>query len=357
MRERYGYQSYRGRVSPRRVLVVLVIVLAVVLAAVVALYLYLQRYVVYTDEGARFELPFDLPFLSGESAPPQESGGVSIVVEPSPAPSEAAPEEPEALRAVWIPLSAVTDGTAAALVEAEGGTAAVLDMKGEDGRLNYVSSLDLARRAGANPEGDDPNAALRAFNGGELYTVARLCCFQDDLLRTVDREMNILTNSGYLWYDEAGRYWTSPANGEVRAYLTGVAAELAGLGFDEILLDFAGYPTAGQLGWIRVGESYPAGELDRWIGQFYQEMAQALEPYDVTLSVRTTQAALTGAEERSGQTAENLAAWADRVWAEPPEGTETDYAALLSAAGGEDVQVVLIGPAEAGAEDSWALLP
>ena len=68
-------------------------------------------------------------------------------------------------------------------------------------------------------------------------------------------------------------------------------------------------------------------------------------------------AALTGAEERSGQTAENLAAWADRVWAEPPEGTETDYAALLSAAGGEDVQVVLIGPAEAGAEDSWALLP
>ena len=49
MRERNGYQSYRGRVSPRRVLGVIILVLAVVLAAVVALYLYLQRYVVYTD--------------------------------------------------------------------------------------------------------------------------------------------------------------------------------------------------------------------------------------------------------------------------------------------------------------------
>ena len=66
MRERNGYQSYRGRVSPRRVLGVIILVLAVVLAAVVALYLYLQRYVVYTDEGARFELPFDLPFLSDD---------------------------------------------------------------------------------------------------------------------------------------------------------------------------------------------------------------------------------------------------------------------------------------------------
>ena len=171
--------------------------------------------------------------------------------------------------------------------------------------------------------------------------------------------MNILTNSGYLWYGEDQMYWTSPASGEVRAYLTGIARELAELGFDEILLDFAGYPTQGNLGWIRVGESYPQGELDQWIGQFYQEMAQALEDYEVKLSIRTTEEALRGEDSLSGQTAQNLAAWADRIWVEPSAQEDTDYAALLAAAGmeGAEEALVLITQETEELTGGWARLP
>ena len=356
MKGQYGYQSYRGRMTLRKFLAILIGVLAVALALVVALYVYLQRYVVYTDEGARFELPF----FQGESQPPEESGGVNIVVENSPAPSdgEERPETAEPLRAVWVPAESLEADIIQAQVEAAGGNAAVLDMKNADGTLNYVSQLDLARQAGANPA-EDRNAALRELNQGELYTIARVACFKDGLLNTVDRSMNILTNSGYLWYGEDQMYWTSPASGEVRDYLTGIARELAELGFDEILLDFAGYPTQGNLGWIRVGESYPQGELDQWIGQFYQEMAQALEDYEVKLSIRTTEEALRGEDSLSGQTAQNLAAWADRIWVEPSAQEDTDYAALLAAAGmeGAEEALVLITQETEELTGGWARLP
>ena len=50
MKGQYGYQSYRGRMTLRKFLAILIGVLAVALALVVALYVYLPRYGVYTDE-------------------------------------------------------------------------------------------------------------------------------------------------------------------------------------------------------------------------------------------------------------------------------------------------------------------
>lgn len=357
MRRSGSYSSYRGRMTFQNFLRGLIVVLAVILVLALVGYFVLQRYIVYTDNGARL----DLPFLNGEKEP-DPSDSVHIVVEekesPSPSPAESQPAE---TRAVWLPLTALADGTAEEQVSAAGGNAVVFDMKLGDGSLAYHSGQELADQVQANMADEDGSreAAIRALNESGLYTVARISCFQDDKLYRADRALNILTNSGYLWKDPAGVRWTSPANEEVRAYLAGIAAELAQLGFDEILLDCAGYPVEGELSWIRRGEAYTPGQLDQVIGGFYEEMAQALKPFETKLSIRTTEEALTGADTLSGQTAANLAAWADRVWVEPARQDGTDYGALLTAAGAEDPEALLVplldGPGEERA--CWAVLP
>lgn len=243
MRRSYGYNSYRGRVTFQGFLRGLIIVLAVILILALVGYFLLQRYVVYTDQGQKFRFPF----LAGEKDPsPSES--VQIVVggqeSVSPEPT-VSPVEEQPLQAVWLPLTALAQGTVEEQVFAAGGNAVILDMKLEDGSLGYHSQLELADQSGANAADEDGtrNEAIQALNRGTLYTVARVCCFKDDRLSDVDRAMNILTNSGYLWRDPDGVRWINPANEQVRAYLIGIARELAQLGFDEILLDFAGYPT------------------------------------------------------------------------------------------------------------------
>lgn len=356
MRRSYGYNSYRGRVTFRGFLRGLIIVLAVILILALVGYFLLQRYVVYTDQGQKFRFPF----LAGEKDPsPSES--VQIVVggqeSVSPEPT-ASPVEEQPLQAVWLPLTALAQETVEEQVFAAGGNAVILDMKLEDGSLGYHSQLELADQSGANAADEDGtrNEAIQTLNRGTLYTVARVCCFKDDRLSDVDRAMNILTNSGYLWRDPDGVRWINPANEQVRAYLIGIARELAQLGFDEILLDFAGYPTQGELGWIKDGSDYPRDELDGPISTFYEELSLALEDYEGKVSIRTTVEALTGADGYSGQTPENLAAWSDRIWVEQPEEKE-DCLTPLRDAGVRDPEERLVWVLEGtgDGEESWAV--
>ncbi len=123
------------------------------------------------------------------------------------------------------------------------------------------------------------------------------------------RTLAITTNSGYRWTDPAGVRWVSPTSDTVRQYVTNVCVELAKLGFDEILLENSGYPTAGNLNYIKKGEAYDKAAFSTVIGDFYARTAEALEGYDVRLSVLTDAATVTeGQNALSGQTVENMLA-------------------------------------------------
>ena len=70
--------GYRGRRTVTDILKLIAIVLGVLVVLAVAGLLYLQRYVVYTDEGVKLELPPFLQMLRGERAPQNPSGSVSL---------------------------------------------------------------------------------------------------------------------------------------------------------------------------------------------------------------------------------------------------------------------------------------
>lgn len=354
----YGYDSYRGRSRLRSALKVIIVLLLVVLAVLLAAFLFLQRYMVISADGIRFEPPF----FQDEDAPPS-SGGPSatplpVVTTPSPSPSASPVPSQEYLHAVALPREALYDGTAAQLVEQSGGNAALFDMKADDGSLGYVSDLKLAMDIRASASSPDLNDAIRTLNEGELYTIARVSCFRDNALPYYQNGMALRSNSGNYKDDERIR-WANPGSESVRDYLAGVCVELAQLGFDEILLDNAGYPTRGDLSKIRVGEdNYDPDTLEQEVEACYQAIREALEEYDVKLSiVSTAQAVSQGSDPLSGQSIALLTRYADRVWLSG-DG-ETDYAALLEAAGLEEsgVNCVQMGPNQGDIQGSWAMIP
>lgn len=315
-----GYGSYRGRPKWKTALKIILIVLILLAALVVGLMYYLQRFLVVSEDGVHLDLPFlqgsseqETPVPTPPPSIPAEPTDPIEIVTPTPTPT------PTVLEPVMLFTGAMFDGTAANAVASVGGNAALFDMKADDGTLAYVSQVELAVSAGVTTDSPGLNMAITAFNEEELYTIARVSCFKDNELPRVRQSLAILTNSGYRWTDPEGVRWSSPTSADVRDYLTALCVELAQLGFDEIMLDHAGYPDRGNLGWIKKGAAYDAAEFSNVVSGFYQQVAQALEPYDVRLSIVTTQAALDGTDELTGQTPENLGSY--RLWLRSDDGS------------------------------------
>lgn len=317
-RSRSGYSSYRGR----RTLHDILKGVAILLLILVILFLGILFFAPEPLSLPQVSLPF-----SREETP--DPGDISLVIQPAGAqeetPEETPPEEtPPAMFALELPLEAVLDGSAPSQLEAAGANALILDMKNEEGQLGWISQQALAVRSGACAQADGINEALRQWNQGEIYTVARVCCFRDNTIPYYYNNM-ALRISGGNWRDELGLRWLNPGSADVHAYLASLCAELADLGFDEILLDSCGFPTQGRLDSITTQITAPSQAIE----DFLSQVRTALEPYGTVLSVRTDEAALTGEDTLSGLTAACLEASADRLWLEENDGT----AELLETAG------------------------
>lgn len=336
-RGRNGYGSYRGRMTLTEFLKWVAIILAVLVVLAGAALYFGQQYIVYTDSGPRLELPFfqrnepPAPAPEEPVPPPVEPASSSNTPEPEPEPEPLPEPEPTTRSAVTVSVAAAAEGSAGELAAQAGANGVILDMKSDSGQLGFVSRHAMADAAQVNSESVGINRLLELFNQEDLYTVARVSCFKDHALAQ-DETYAIRTNSGYRWTDPDKLRWSSPTNEQVQDYLVALAVELAELGFDEIWLDNCGYPTQGNLGYIRQGAAYDLEALSAVIDGFYAKVRAALEPYEVKLSIATSPAALTGEDTRSGQTAAILEQYAQGIWMADP-GADSDPLALLSQAG------------------------
>ena len=344
------YSRYRGRSALSTPLKVIAILLAVVLVLSVAALFFLEPYWVYSADGGRLRLPW-LQEEPEETIPLPSVSQPLVVLTPE-------PEPVEPLHTVLLPRSALTDGTAGAQVEQAGADAALFDMKADDGTLAFVSASPLAVSAGVNAAAG-ANEAITALNAQEgIYTVARLSCFRDN---TMPRQRNDLALRSSLgnWRDGDGIRWLSPAYQENQQYITDLCLELAGLGFDEILLDYAAFPLTGNLDAILTGAAYDPDTLAQTVQTFYTQVSTALKAAypQVRLSVVADPAAITaGGTSLSGQ-ALTMASAVDRVWVWGLGEDRDACEELLAQAGLAEPKADLVSiAAQAGPEGrSWAL--
>lgn len=341
--------GYRGRRTVTDVLKMIAIVLVVLVVLAVAGVVYLQRYMVYTDEGVKLELPPFLQMLRGEKEPAAsvpEPGDLSIDIQPAGSVSQ--PQEPDPVEptgfALTLPVSAVADGSAAGRLAEAGADMLILEMKDQEGQLAWLSGRVEASRSKVNGT-QEITDALRQWNAGDVYTIARVCCFRDNTAPYYHNPLALRSGNGN-WKDELGLRWLSPSDEKSQAYIVGLCGELAELGFDEIVLEHYAFPVQGKLD--RISKGRPAGAEERTarVSALLTQVQQAAAPYGTKISLRVGRDTLTGGESDSGITAPLVEQYAGRVWM-AEDGLLPAPLDLLEQAGitGGTDRLVVIAPA------------
>lgn len=190
------------------------------------------------------------PSLPEVSEPPGESS--------SPVSSEASSQpEPVSLsyHGVIMPVAEMwrTGDSLAAYFQSlrdAGYDAVCMDLKTEDGRILYNTSVEEARLYRAVAESPvDLDALVKAAKDAGLSPIARISALKDPLAPHVDNENSFGFNNTneYNWLDDSpangGKPWLNPYMPKARAYVAAFCAEAAGKGFDAILLSNVNFPT------------------------------------------------------------------------------------------------------------------
>jgi hypothetical protein len=135
--------------------------------------------------------------------------------------------------------------------------AVVIDVKADNsGRVLYASDLPIVQQLGTSDAViSDLGGLLASLKARKIYTIARLPVFWDQAVTKAKPEWALLSKKapGQPWLSGNGTRWANPYNTDVWDYNIAIAKEVAGKGFDEIQLDFAYFPSVGELDDIDYG--------------------------------------------------------------------------------------------------------
>ena len=162
--------------------------------------------------------------------------------------------------------------------------AVVIDVKGDRGMIAFETELPLAEQARSNQLTTirDAKALLDRLHHDNIYAIARIVVFKDDLLATARPDLAVKRASGAVFRDRERLAWTDPFNIEVWDYNISIALEAARLGFDEIQFDYVRFPDAPGLKF-----SKPIASMQvrlNTISGFLAEARRRLTPYNVFLA-------------------------------------------------------------------------
>ncbi|MCD8051839.1 MAG: putative glycoside hydrolase [Clostridiales bacterium] len=249
-------------------------------------------------------------------------------------PDEETVTRPEALTGgllvQHVSIGDVTAGYAEGDLKNVSANGIMLYLKESSGALNYASSLDLS--AVFNASCSESKSAtitdtIAELNESDYYTLAYVDCFQDGSAGD-SADYQLYDADGDAWYDGEDCTWADPANEEFQDYIVGMVQELAAMGYDEVVLNNAAYPTTGDADSLSA-DCYDPDTFEATISAFYAKLAEAVEGTDTIVSVITTTDAITGgADAVTGQTLENMLQLGGRLWVE----ADTDDAEALSQA-------------------------
>lgn len=231
---------YRIQQLLKRLAVILLVAALVFAVVLLCWFLWLDRYVVYTRDGAVLDFERSSEVLSGEAAlPPNEENFIAIYYNEGDDAVETGTDLSQ-LSGYYIDYNALVKGIDTVKQQLEAlpaGTPVMLEVKNSFGSAYYNSSTIPYRSDTLDPAQMDD--LIKFLNQQGLYTIACLPALRD-YCYGLDHEQNGLpTSGGYLWADEEYRYWLDPTKPGTVSYLTDVANELRVLGFREVVfLDF-----------------------------------------------------------------------------------------------------------------------
>lgn len=213
--------------------------------------IWLDRFVVYSRDGATFQFDQSAEHLSGEVVtPPSDGPSVSIFYDDGKQ-STAVSTELTQLNGYYIDeemLKADPEFVRQQIQKLTAGTPVMFDVKNIYGYFLYTT--DVGVTAGSvDTAAVDEMIAYATSHG--LYVIARVPAFRDYYFGLNETSNGLFREDGYaLWADSSAdglTYWLDPTQEGTLNYLTKIVGELKRMGFDEVVFTEFRFPDTEDL--------------------------------------------------------------------------------------------------------------
>lgn len=250
---------YRVRRGLQRFFITAGVLALICIAAFGAWMLWLSRYVVYTDDGAKLDFFLTFDHAEGEIARPPEGGNnVSISYGNTDDLDNLPSETLNKLEGCTVTTDMLTSdhfaATKAALEALPEGSVVMLDIRNVRGEFYYTSSLGRAAGKVNTAAVDD---LIRDLQDKNCYLIARFPAFRDrwyfleDETGRVPYGLPVAGGNGSLWEDVSiknlSHYWFNPASTGTLNYLVQIVTEVKNLGFDEVVFSDFRFPNTEKI--------------------------------------------------------------------------------------------------------------
>lgn len=158
--------------------------------------------------------------------------------------------------------------------------ALVIDVKGDSGFIPFKVDVPLAEEVGAQKIilNKDYPAFIKSLKDRNIYLIARIVTFKDNLLATGKPQWAVKTQGGGTFRDRERLRWADAFHKETWDYNIAIAKAVAELGFDEIQFDYVRLPDNRG---VVFPEKSNIANRTRVINGFLEAAYKALTPYNV----------------------------------------------------------------------------
>lgn len=243
--------SYRNKRTAGRILLIVIIVFAALLALVIGRFIYLQRFISYTSEGAKLDYDQQLTMTgqTPEVRDPEQFPFETVLEEDEPAGETQTRKKLAGFYVTTDMLLGGIDGVKSALRQGADYNTVMLDVKSNYGNFYYSTRLAGMQKTDALDVAEVDRFIKELTETRDLTVIARFSAFCDRNFALANQPEALPIWNGALWEGDDLCYWLNPYSKEVQGYLTSVAIELSQLGFDGVLFDDFYFPDSDRIMW------------------------------------------------------------------------------------------------------------
>jgi len=239
---------YRTRRALRGLAVAALVFLLLLIVVWLVWLLWLDRYVVYTRDGAILDFSLSNQQLSGEVAiPPENDITVSIYYNEGDSTLNMSTDLVP-VTGYYVDREMLMGGVSDVIKRLQklpSQTPVLIEVKDIVGRFFYTTSL------GPVHSGIDTESMEELFDYlsmSDLYTIAKAPALRDYYYGLNNVSHGLPIAGGYLWMEpETNCYWLNPASEGTISYLMQIALELKGKGFDEVVFSDFRFPDTNKI--------------------------------------------------------------------------------------------------------------
>jgi len=164
--------------------------------------------------------------------------------------------------------------------------ALVIDIKNEYGSTSYKTSFEQANNYGSYKQrtNRDIKNFMKLLKEKNIYTIARIVTFKDELQAINNEEYAIKKKNGEIWRNHDNMAWVDPFDERSHDYAISIAEEAAQVGFDEINFDYIRFPAKKGL---LLSKKNTQENRKEAIEVFLDSAQDRLRKYGVFISVDT----------------------------------------------------------------------